>query len=49
MTEGQIGNKYYYNNTYRLREHYENTTLALLKEQINLDKVQRFKEKTNGK
>ena len=49
MTEGQIGNKYYYNNTYRLRQHYENTTLSLLKEQININKIKRFEEQTNGK
>ena len=49
MINGQIGNKLYYNNTYNLKTHYENSTLALLKEQINLNKVQRLKEKTENK
>lgn len=44
MTEGKIGNKLYYNNTYRLKEHYEYTTLALAKEQMNINKVKRLKE-----
>lgn len=45
LTEGHIGNRYYYNNTYRLKAHYKNSTLALLKEQINLNKSNRLKEK----
>lgn len=45
MTNGQIGNKLYYNNTYNLRKNYQNSTLALLKEQINMNKAQRLKEK----
>ena len=44
LTEGKIGNKLYYNNTYRLKEHYEYTTLALAKEQMNINKVKRLKE-----
>ena len=49
MINGQIGNKYFYNNTYNLKAHYENSTLALLKEQINLNKVQHLKEQTENK
>ena len=49
MVNGQIGNKYYYNNTYNLKAHYENSTLALLKEQVNLNKVQHLKEQTKNK
>ena len=44
MCNGVIGNKLYYNNTYALKANYENSTLALLKEQINLNKTQRLKE-----
>lgn len=44
MTNGQIGNKLYYNNTYNLKANYKNSTLALLKEQVNMNKVQRLKE-----
>ena len=47
MTNGQIGNKLYYNNTYNLKANYKNSTLALLKEQVNMNKVQRLKEAEN--
>ena len=49
MVNGQIGNRYCYNNTYNLKAHYENSTLALLKEQININKVQHLKEQTENK
>ena len=49
MINGVIGNKMYYNNTYNLRSNYKYSTLALLKEQINLNKVQRLKEQTENK
>lgn len=49
MTNGQIGNKLYYNNTYNLRKNYQNSTLALLKEQINMNKAQRLKEELEEK
>ena len=45
MCNGVIGNKLYYNNTYSLKANYKNSTLALLKEQINMNKAQRLKEK----
>ena len=44
LINGQIGNRLYYNNTYNLKAHYKNSTLDLLKEQINLSKVQRLEE-----
>lgn len=44
LINGQIGNRLYYNNTYNLKAHYKNSTLDLLKEQINLNKVQRLEE-----
>ena len=46
MINGQIGNKYYYNNTYNLKANYKNSTLALLKEEVNLNNAQRLKEET---
>jgi hypothetical protein len=49
MTNGQIGNRLYYNNTYNLKNNYENSTLSLLKEQINLNKTQRLKEELKEK
>lgn len=49
MTNGQIGNKLYYNNTYNLKANYKNSTLALLKEQVNMNKVQRLKEEAEKK
>lgn len=49
MTNGQIGNKLYYNNTYNLKANYKNSTLALLKEQVNMNKVQRLKEEAENK
>lgn len=49
MINGQIGNRLYYNNTYNLKANYEHSTLALLKEQINLNKTQRLKEETEKK
>ena len=48
MLEGKIGNKYYYNNTYRLTSHYEYSTLHLLKEEIESEKISRLKEKTEN-
>lgn len=44
MINGRIGNKLYYNNTYNLKANYKNSTLALLKEQRNLNKAERLKE-----
>ena len=49
MINGKIGNKLYYNNTYNLKANYKNSTLALLNEQIKLNKVQRLKEQTENK
>lgn len=49
MINGQIGNKLYYNNTYNLKANYKNSTLALLKEQVNMNKVQRLKEEAENK
>lgn len=46
LINGQIGNKYYYNNTYNLKSHYKYSTLSLLKEQIKMNEVQRLKEKS---
>ena len=45
MTEGQIGNRYYYNNTYRLKAHYQYTPLYFLKEEIQTQKAKRIQEK----
>lgn len=44
MTEGQIGNRYYYNNTYRLKAHYQYTPLYFLKEEIQTQKAKRIQE-----
>lgn len=44
MTEGQIGNRYYYNNTYRLKAHYKYTPLYFLKEEIQTQKTKRIQE-----
>ena len=44
MTEGQIGNRYYYNNTYRLKAHYKYTPLYFLKEEIQTQKAKRIQE-----
>ena len=44
MTEGQIGNRYYYNNTYRLKAHYQYTPLYFLKEEIQTQKTKRIQE-----
>ena len=44
MTEGQIGNRYYYNNTYRLKAHYKYTSLYFLKEEIQTQKAKRIQE-----
>ena len=44
MTEGQIGNRYYYNNTYRLKAHYKYTSLYFLKEEIQTQKTKRIQE-----
>jgi hypothetical protein len=44
MTEGQIGNCYYYNNTYRLQHNYKFSTLYLLKEEIQTQKAKRIQE-----
>ena len=44
MTEGQIGNRYYYNNTYRLKAHYQYTPLYFLKEEIQNQKTKRIQE-----
>jgi predicted transport protein len=49
MVNGRIGKKLYYNNTYNLKANYKNSTLALLNEQIKLNKVQRLKEQTKNK
>ena len=49
MINGKIGNKLYYNNTYSLKANYKNSTLALLKEQINMNKTQRLKEELEEK
>ena len=49
MCNGVIGNKLYYNNTYSLKANYKNSTLALLKEQINMNKAQRLKEELEEK
>lgn len=47
--EGELGNRVYYNNSYRLKSHYEGTTLSLLNKQIQLNKVQKLEEKKNSK
>lgn len=44
MIEGQIGNRYYYNNTYRLTKNYKYSTLSLLNEEIESKKISRIKE-----
>ena len=44
MIEGQIGNRYYYNNTYRLKAHYQYTPLYFLKEEIQTQKTKRIQE-----
>ncbi len=44
MTEGQIGNRYYYNNTYRLKAHYQYTPLYFLKEEVQTQKAKRIQE-----
>lgn len=44
MNEGQIGNRYYYNNTYRLKAHYKYTSLYFLKEEIQTQKAKRIQE-----
>ena len=49
MTEGQIGNRYYYNNTYRLKAHYEYTPLYFLKEEIQNQKTKRIQEELENK
>lgn len=49
MTEGQIGNRYYYNNTYRLKAHYKYTSLYFLKEEIQTQKAKRIQEEIENK
>ena len=49
MTEGQIGNHYYYNNTYRLKAHYQYTPLYFLKEEIQTQKAKRIQEEMKNK
>ena len=49
MTEGQIGNRYYYNNTYRLKAHYQYTPLYFLKEEIQNQKAKRIQEEMENK
>lgn len=49
MTEGQIGNRYYYNNTYRLKAHYQYTPLYFLKEEIQTQKAKRIQEEMENK
>ena len=49
MTEGQIGNRYYYNNTYRLKAHYQYTPLYFLKEEIQTQKAKRIQEEMKNK
>lgn len=49
MTEGQIGNRYYYNNTYRLKAHYQYTPLYFLKEEIQTQKAKRIQEEIEKK
>ncbi len=49
MIEGQIGNRYYYNNTYRLKAHYEYTPLYFLKEEIQTQKAKRIQEEMENK
>lgn len=49
MINGRIGKRYYYNNTYNLKANYKYSTLALLKEQIQMNQVQRLKEETEKK
>lgn len=49
MTEGQIGNRYYYNNTYRLKAHYQYTPLYFLKEEIQTQKAKRIQEEMEKK
>ena len=49
MTEGRIGNRYYYNNTYRLKAHYQYTPLYFLKEEIQTQKAKRIQEEMKNK
>lgn len=49
ITEGQIGNRYYYNNTYRLKAHYQYTPLYFLKEEIQTQKAKRIQEEMKNK
>lgn len=43
--EGVLGNRVYYNNTYRLEAHYENSVLFMLDRQLQTQKVQKLEEK----
>lgn len=44
MINGQIGSRFYYNNTYNLKANYKYSTLSLLKEEIKNNDVKRLKE-----
>ena len=49
MINGQIGNRYYYNNTYNLKAHYKYTPLYFLKEEIQTQKTKRIQEEMKNK